>query len=1704
MEHGEALGHGKVVGGARAFAQGSLAYNGMSAYVSPPMRVPVGPIGGSQGLIGPSSSTSTSTSDSLNEAAEKLSEATEEASDVAEEAGSALDGFKEWLGKLFDWIEVKLNSQEKKLDKIVSDAERALDNKNYDKAILKYNQAIEESTKLITTSTQSASKYRALAEQVLDKAIEAGAIDSNMAAEIKFKVEAGDMNIDEYSDDIREVISAYQQWAEKVEQTEDKISDLQDKLNDYVDSLKEVADTQRDVAVSNADMYSDIGGGTYAFSGGAKYNQLRASDENIRLTNNAYAKNVSDVYNAMKTVRGGAINSIKANQDTNASYNEALGEARKNMNSGRKISDSVIQEVAKRNPSMAAQLQAYNRAWDNYQTANLEYVTKVTENSALKQQNTADKFDAIDSQLENEIKNLEQQNEDGDLAASEKNHNLDRIAQRQTKIASNATARADAYRREESTYKTQITQTKSAKGANYNGLTMKAKTNVNNVCQEAMNAAKSGGRIKDTTLTKLAQFVGSGLVTAAFYESCVNYNNAYEHRLEAEQAAEIAQVTRKKQAEEIALQKISNISEEAEKQRKSITISNNEKRRQLSARKAMGEDVEEEETQLELNEQRQIYKNRKDEERHIMQQMEGMDENSDTYRQAAERLDEVREGASEAGNKIVELSGKMADLKLSGFDKAIEKLDKLKSKIQSVIDVNEAKGNYTDKTKLGQLAQIERDQAEQSRQKARKYESNANLAKKNGGTWAGHTTDYWEEQATTARTDQNQHNAAAYNYDKQIRELPFEKWNDFTDIIDSTITGLDNKAELAELKGTLVDVSVLEEKRAQLLEKQNTQNKKIAELQKLVNDPSIGKKARNEYKKQLQEEQNALDATNQSLIQTNQSLTNLSLDKLNKAVELFNIIADNALQTIETIKAEGHYATEEDYQPAVEMQQQAVDYKKQARDEAYDNWQNAKNDPSHEYGGFTEAQLFETYMQLDTEWKKARQTLATTTKQMSEVWQDEFGAKKNLAHEDTEKWEQHLQTKEADGQYITTDDIETTIGLVFRELDIQLAEHARLQELYDQAIADGREADADAYQQLLGENEEGTESLQQKIFNLRDQITQKELDACDEIINYWTKWIEQYKSTLDADESNWTSEQKQNIENATTKIVEASEKGAQVTQDASERAKKEGRYKASNDWALKSMDYATSANRSRRSISELWEVKNDSSDSEEEDTLADKLQRELNILDAEYNILKSKQELLQAQGEEIDTQGYQKRVDQLMANIKKNEELVHANMQLANQSGGDDKKAKEYLQNAKQAEAEIYNLQVEMQNLGDEMRKTWLTKDLDEFIDKIGVLSDAIETITGLISDEMMYNEGKITDYGLTSLAMMIKGYEVNNKELATLLEKRAAYIKEYNEGQNPYYSKKEFIEDYKAITSEIQKATSTSYQMINKIVDATIKMREEEVKQIQSVIDKRKQLLQQQKDQWNWDRTLKQKSNDLSILEKQKKALDGLTDAESRARLQKINKQIADAREDLQNTVKDHNIELQVSGLDALKESLSKSLEEFSKRAQSDIENLMATVDDATELVTSSMARVENNITSLLNVPGLEGLDEVSVGLRPYLIPDYTGAQTYIMSNGTILDSISGGGNSGVAGLSDAISNTTSNVKYLVPDLNAQMAPIPTTSNHEINIHEIVNNYTINDATDPDKVWEVIKNNARPIANAISEEIMHNVSYKGIKKTWN
>lgn len=213
-----------------------------------------------------SSSSGSGSSGSSNSSGSSSSNKSSSDNSSDKETKTALEKFQEWFGKLFDWIEIKLERQTDKISRYITKAESALDNGNYSNSAKYYQKAINTSANQMSTYDTAESKYTKQANQTLKKAVSTGTITQKQADSIAKKVKNGTMNISDYSDEMQEVISSYQEWYDKAQDCKDALQELKDSIKEYVDQLKELRETQRDVKIEMSETYTEIGTSSYAYS----------------------------------------------------------------------------------------------------------------------------------------------------------------------------------------------------------------------------------------------------------------------------------------------------------------------------------------------------------------------------------------------------------------------------------------------------------------------------------------------------------------------------------------------------------------------------------------------------------------------------------------------------------------------------------------------------------------------------------------------------------------------------------------------------------------------------------------------------------------------------------------------------------------------------------------------------------------------------------------------------------------------------------------------------------------------------------------------------------------------------------------------------------------------------------------------------------------------------------------------------------------------------------------------------------------------------------------------------------------------------------------------------------------------------------------------------------------------------------------------
>lgn len=284
-----------------------------------------------------------------------------------------------------------------------------------------------------------------------------------------------------------------------------------------------------------------------------------------------------------------------------------------------------------------------------------------------------------------------------------------------------------------------------------------------------------------------------------------------------------------------------------------------------------------------------------------------------------------------------------------------------------------------------------------------------------------------------------------------------------------------------------------------------------------------------------------------------------------------------------------------------------------------------------------------------------------------------------------------------------------------------------------------------------------------------------------------------------------------------------------------------------------------------------------------------------------------------------------------------------------------------------------YNTQIEQ--LKQEQLTIKYEEMFDRAIEKAEKFKDKLEAINSLITEEMMYDyeTGHLTEFGALSIVL-------NAKQLDTSLTTLKDYVKKRQQIMDDFKADKFGQETYDKLMSEndsnLQNALKNAQSYQQAILGIIKKQAKAEQDALFKVIDARKDALKKKKDYYDYDKTLKNKTKEIDLLKQQIAALDGVTDAQSKAEKARLEAELAEKQEDFDDTVKDHVYDLQVEGLDDLKDQLSEDFEKWSNELSANLDKMSQAIADAVKNVGSNTADAMLSIGKILEQFGIKAGD--------------------------------------------------------------------------------------------------------------------------------
>lgn len=308
-----------------------------------------------------------------------------------------------------------------------------------------------------------------------------------------------------------------------------------------------------------------------------------------------------------------------------------------------------------------------------------------------------------------------------------------------------------------------------------------------------------------------------------------------------------------------------------------------------------------------------------------------------------------------------------------------------------------------------------------------------------------------------------------------------------------------------------------------------------------------------------------------------------------------------------------------------------------------------------------------------------------------------------------------------------------------------------------------------------------------------------------------------------------------------------------------------------------------------------------------------------------------------------------------------------------------------------EAKKAVTDYDTSIENLKQQQIGVYYEEQFDRAIEKIDQFKDRLDTLNEIISDDMKVdkNTGLLTELGATSVMLNRNQFSANQEEMRKLLEKENDVKKRYANGEDmsSEFGEKTYDEYIKDIQSKYNSLISSNSSLQNDMLSLIKNQAQAELDVLNKVISKRKEALSEKEKYYDYDKTLKDKTKDIQILERQAAALQGSTNAEDKARLAKIQEQLSDAREDLSDTMTDHAFSMQSDALDKLSSDMSDDFDKWSNDISSNVEKMSKAINEAVSNSALSNAQVLNNLSTILKNVGLtdEQVSSTLSGLTGY-----------------------------------------------------------------------------------------------------------------------
>lgn len=297
--------------------------------------------------------------------------------------------------------------------------------------------------------------------------------------------------------------------------------------------------------------------------------------------------------------------------------------------------------------------------------------------------------------------------------------------------------------------------------------------------------------------------------------------------------------------------------------------------------------------------------------------------------------------------------------------------------------------------------------------------------------------------------------------------------------------------------------------------------------------------------------------------------------------------------------------------------------------------------------------------------------------------------------------------------------------------------------------------------------------------------------------------------------------------------------------------------------------------------------------------------------------------------------------------------------------------ADEYQKLYLQADSTYNEMLKTNEELERQARDIELYRNYEKDLQHIEDVKKALSSLSDMINDDALYNDdGSFSEHGIAKIALTMKNLEEAKSSVYDYKKEIDALNKAHKQGR---YNDDEYAEKLRELTDGYQNATSEVNNYTEAIKDLYKNQAQEELNALNELIDTRSEALQKKKEYYDYDKTIRNKTKDITAMQMQIEALNGVSTAESKAQKALLEEQLSDLEEDLADTQTDHVYQVQIDGLNKQKEILQDIYDKFVDSLNKCLDTEKDIVNSASSLATNSIEAVNKLLRDIANARGFD-----------------------------------------------------------------------------------------------------------------------------------